>query len=335
MNCAVTGSSGFIGRNLVEALARHEGFGSVVAIDRNPLPSTPTNVRQICADIRNVDEMTLALADCDIVFHLAAASNVDDIHTNPMLAIETNIAGTGTALEASRRAGIRKFVLASSVWVYMNARSEVLTEDTALFPPGSSHLYATSKLAAEMLCINFSRQFDLPYVILRYGIPYGAYMRRELVIHRFVTQAMLGQTLTIAGHGRQTREFIFIEDLIRAHLLVAERNDIVDRIYNLPGPRPVSIQELAEVVQKIVPTAAGTRFVEGRGGDFVGTQISRQLAFAELGWQPEIEIENGIRRSYCWLMSQALEPALISTIKSSGRSSNGKQRRHQAISGSL
>src|SRR5882724_6686103 len=123
MRCAVTGSSGFIGRNLVEALSRHEGFDPVVAIDREPMPSAPSNVHQICADIRNVNQMTLALAGCDIVFHLAAASNVDDIHTEPMLAIQNNIAGTGSVLEASRHAGVKKFVLASSVWVYMNTNS--------------------------------------------------------------------------------------------------------------------------------------------------------------------------------------------------------------------
>jgi UDP-glucose 4-epimerase len=335
MRCAVTGSSGFIGRHLVEALTRHERLGPVVAIDRDPIPLAASNVYQICADIRNVKQMTLALADCDIVFHLAAASNVDDIHIQPMLAVQNNIAGTGSVLEASRRAGVKKFVLASSVWVYMNARSDVLIEDTSLFPPGCSHLYATSKVAAEMLCINFSHQFDLPYVILRYGIPYGAYMRPELVIHRFVTQAMLGEALTIAGHGRQTREFVYIEDLIRAHLLVAERSDIKNRTYNLPGPRAISIKELAEVVQKVVPSAGGTRYVDSRDTDFIGKQVGRQLALAELGWQPEIEIEEGIKRSYHWLKSQAVHPSLMSSMKNSGRSSNGNERRHQAISRSL
>src|SRR6266436_4953999 len=148
MRCAVTGSSGFIGRNLVEALARHGGFGPVVAIDLHPLYSAASNVHQIRADITNVDQMTLALADCDIVFHLAAASNVDDIQTTPMLAIQNNVAGTGSVLEASRRAKVKKFVLASSVWVYMNSSAQLLTEDTPLFPSGCSHLYATSKLAA-------------------------------------------------------------------------------------------------------------------------------------------------------------------------------------------
>lgn len=335
MRCAVTGSSGFVGRNLIEALSRHEGFGPVMAIDCVPLSSAPTHVHEVCADIRDVRQMTLALEGCDVVFHLAAASNVDEIHSQPMLAIENNITGTGSVLEAARCAGVKKFVLASSVWVYMNAAGDVFTEDTALFPPAALHLYATSKLAAEMLCINFSHQFGLPYVILRYGIPYGPYMRHDLVIHRFVTQAMLGETLTIAGHGRQTREFIYIDDLIRAHLLVAARENIVDRIYNLPGPRAISIRELAEVVQRVVPTAAGTRFVEGRQADFTGKRISRQRALEELCWEPEVEIEEGVERSYRWLKSQRLEPALMSTMKDVGRDDNGNGHRHQAVSGSL
>lgn len=335
MRCAVTGSSGFIGRNLVEALSRHEGFERVVAIDRVPMSSVPAHVNEVCANITDVTEMTRALEGCDVVFHLAAESNVDEIQGRPMLAIQNNITGTGSMLEAARGARVRRFVLASSVWVYMNATADVFTEDTTLFPPAALHLYATSKLAAEMLCISFSHQFGLPYVILRYGIPYGAYMRRDLVINRFVTQAMLGETLTIAGHGQQTREFIYIDDLIRAHLLVAAQENILDRIYNLPGPRAVSIRELAEIVQKVVPTTVGTRFVEGRAADFTGKRISRQRALEELGWEPEIEIEEGVQRSYRWLKSQTLQPALMSTMKAVGRNDNGQQLRHQTVSGTL
>jgi len=309
VRCAVTGSSGYIGRNVVETLLASDQVDRVDCIDVQPPVINHEKACAVRADIKDVALMTQLLTGVDFVFHLAAAANVDQIAKDPLSAIEHNVAGTGLLLEASRRANIGRFVLASSIWVYQGVAVEHLTEDTPLFPPGPSNLYVASKQTGEILCATYSKQFGLEHTILRYGFPYGPYMRPQLVIHRFLTLAMAGKTLTIAGTGEQGRDFMHVEDLARAHPLVFSRNAI-NRTYNLPGPRKVSVREIAEIVQRLVPQAKGIAYVDGRADDFRYTSVSCERAKEDFGWRPEIDIVDGIEMTYKWLLAHQSEPVL-------------------------
>src|SRR5262249_42710692 len=176
-----------------------------------------------------------------------------------------------------------------------------IAEDAALgLPP---HLYTASKLAGEMYCSSYAELYDVPYTILRFGIPYGPRARPAAVIPIFVNKALAGEPLTIAGDGAQGRRFVYVEDLadgiVRGLAPKAE-----NRVYNLASDATVTIRELADAVR------AQTRDVEivhtpGRSGDFDGAEVSSERAAAELGWRASTPIEEGIGRYVAWVSPPA------------------------------
>ena len=301
MKCVVTGGSGFIGTNLLNAIVLSKQFSTVVSLDAVPSPRVVPGVDSVQLDIRDLASLSRPLKDADIVFHLAASANVDRIKDDPLFAVENNISATATVLEASRRAGVRRFVFASTVWVYIGATDFLLTEDTMLFPAARTNLYASTKIASELLCRTYEEQYGLGCTILRFDTPYGPYMRPELVVHRFVHLAMNGLPLTIAGGGDQTRHFIHVRDLSECAILAAISPIAAGKTYNVIGPRPVSIRELAEVVRDSVSGVCEVTSVDGRPSDSAGRSIIDTVIQNELGWRPTIDIRDGIKEFLAWL----------------------------------
>ena len=187
------------------------------------------------------------------MFHLAAVADVEQVNADPVRALRMNVEGTGAVLEAARRVGVNRFVLASTVWVYGAAyqdpedRGAELTEDVPFDLGRSGHLYVSSKLAAEMAVQSYREMYGQHFTILRYGIPYGPRMRDALVIAKFVQAALAGRPITIAGEGGQTRNFVYVEDLAAAHVL-ALSPDAQDQTIALEGTTPISIREIADTV---------------------------------------------------------------------------------------
>src|SRR5262249_6595140 len=172
-----------------------------------------------------------------------------------------------------------------------------IAEDAALgLPP---HLYTASKLAGEMYCSSYAELYDVPYTILRFGIPYGPRARPTAVIPIFVSKALKGEPLTIAGDGMQTRRFVYVEDLAEGVVAALEHGGR-NRVYNLAGGETVTIKELAEVVSDLVED---TEIVHtpGRNGDFGGAVISNERAAGELGWRATTPLSEGVRRYLAWL----------------------------------
>lgn len=305
LSCAVTGGSGFLGQNLLEALIGNEEFDKVFSVDRRLLPWSHPKVESVVVDTGDTAAMTQLLRGVDRVFHLAADADVDVINKNPTSAVSNNVGATCSLLEASRKAGVSRFLFASTAWVYMNAEGHEMTESTSVFPATPSNLYAATKLAGELLCHSYTRQFGLPCTILRFSTPYGRYMRPELVVQRFLDQAAGGQVITINGGGYQSRDFIYADDLARGVVLAALAPSAEGKTYNLPGPRPVTIRELVEVIQRVVPGAAGVVYTDSRPADFAGHLISGDRALGDLGWQPRVDVEQGIQLVYDWLTGSA------------------------------
>jgi UDP-glucose 4-epimerase len=305
LRCLVTGGSGFLGLNLLEALSACAEVDHVISVDRFPLPQPLAKVEAVAADARDAGVLAAVLRGVNQVFHLAAESDVDLISLNPTAAVDNNLGTTARLLEASRCAGVGRFVFASTAWVYMNAPAGEITEETSLFPPGPANFYAATKVAGELLCASYFRQFGLPFTVLRFSTPYGRYMRPTLVVQRFLDQAIRGQVITIAGDGRQGRDFLYAEDLARGIISAALCPTAAGKTYNLAGPRLVTIRQLVELILRIVPGAAGACFAEARSTDFIGHTIRRDRANRDFGWQPRVEVEEGVRRVYEWLISSA------------------------------
>jgi UDP-glucose 4-epimerase len=298
MNVAVTGGSGFIGSHVVDRLvaAGHR----VTVIDTRPPRRADASFRDV--DITDLAGMVRATSGCDVIFHLAGVSNVNDARADPVATIEVNVTGTARVWEAARRNQVGRAILASTVWVYAAAADGVATEDMPLSTRGTEHVYTASKLAAELVVTSFGELFGQPYTILRYGIPFGPRMRDELVIARFMRNALAGDKLTIHGDGLQYRNYIYVEDMADAHLLVLDER-CANQILNLEGPEPVSIRRVGEVVRDLVDPRLPIEFVASRPGDYGGRTVSGDKARRLIGWQPETSFEEGMRRYLEWWLA--------------------------------
>jgi UDP-glucose 4-epimerase len=302
MKVAVTGGSGFIGSHVVDKLlaAGHH----VVIIDSRRPPGGP-NATYRDADIRDLSALVRATSGCDVIFHLAGVSNVNDAMADPVTTMDVNVVGTARVCEAARRNQVGRTVLASTVWVYAAAAGEgMATEDTPLFVRGTEHVYTSSKLAAELVVTSFGELYGLPYTILRYGIPFGPRMREELVIPRFVDHALRREKLTIHGDGRQFRNYVYVEDLAEAHLAVLD-DGAADQIINLEGREAVSIRRAAEVIQELINPLLPIEFVPARPGDYAGREVSAGKAKQLLGWEARTSFEDGMRRYLDWWLMKA------------------------------
>ncbi len=298
MNIAVTGGSGFIGSHVVDKLV---DAGHTVRVLDGSAPHRP-DVEWLPCDITRLSQVQAALTGCDAVYHLAAMANVNDVARAPAESVDINVMGTATMLEAARLAGGMHFVLASTVWVYEATTELEVDESTALNPSGVSHLYMAEKIASEMLAHSYGNLYNFPVTVLRYGIPYGPRMREELVMPIFIKKALKGEPLTVAGDGLQYRNFIYVEDIADAHVRVLER--AATGTFNLEGPREVAIIELAEAVNRSIPTNGGIVRTEARGGDYQGRKVSRQRAKDLLDWEPVTSFEHGFERTLNWFLGK-------------------------------
>ena len=201
--------------------------------------------------------------------------------------------GTVNVLEAARRAGAGRAILASTVWVYGATRGERVDETATFDPDTNRHPYVTTKIAAEMACRDYPTLYQRPFTILRYGIPYGPRMRENTVLASFFRRALTGEPLRIDGDGRQLRNFVYVTDLARAHVL-ALRPEAENLIVNVDGPEPVSIRRLAELTRELVPSVS-VEFGPVRPGDLAPRVVVSDRAREVLGWAPEVGIDEGVR----------------------------------------
>ena len=296
MKCVVTGGAGFIGSHVVSALRGAGHAATVVDI------AGGEGIIEV--DICDVDP----LADLfethggDAVFHIAAIADARKALADPVKAVQINIGGTASVLEAARRAGVGRVILASTCWVCNAMEPGLLTEESPFVHAGGQHVYTTTKIASEMLAHDFHHLYGLPFTILRYGIPYGPRMWRGLVLRNFIERATSGQPLQIYGDGSATRNFVYVGDLAEAHVL-ALQEIAENQVYNLEGMRSVQIRELANLVVKLLPEST-IQYIEEpkRIGEFKHFRrvISNAKAHVELGWEPKTDLEEGVRRTIDW-----------------------------------
>jgi UDP-glucose 4-epimerase len=302
MRVGVTGASGFIGSHVVDALV---GAGHEVAVIDLRAPHRP-DVEHREASILDSAAMNDAAAGLDALFHLAAVADVNDVVADPAAAIELNVTGTVRALEAARKNGVKRFLLASTVWFYSTIppMDGDTVDETALVDPAAvRHVYTTSKVAAEMLCHDYWNMHKLPFTVLRYGIPYGPRMRFSLVIPVFVRKALRGEALTLSGDGSQHRKFVYVEDLAGAHVL-ALSDAAQNQTYNLDGAEKISILRIAETVLRLTGADRPIEFMPARAGDYAGKDVVSEKAARELGWVPQIDFDEGMKRTVPWLVER-------------------------------
>jgi UDP-glucose 4-epimerase len=305
MQITVVGGSGFVGSHVVDALI--DAGHRVRVIDTRPPLQVEVDWREV--DLLDDAALVDALAGSDIVFHLAAMADVNDVIANPVESVALNTLGTVRVLEAARRAETGRVILASTVWVYAATHGREVDEETLFDLEADKHIYVSEKLAAEMFCRDYLNLYGRPYTVLRYGIPYGPRMRSDLVVAAFLERALRGEAISIDGDGSQERRFVYVEDLAAAHVLALDPA-AENRTYNLESTEATSIREIAEGVRDLVGDVTVT-FGPARKGDYVARHVSSDRALGELGWTPRTSFTEGLAKTLEWYRAQGMAPAPV------------------------
>ena len=293
----VTGGSGFIGSHVVDVLL--EAGHQVSVIDHRIRPHRE-DIPFEDVDLLDLSSVLVATRDAEHIFHLGAVSNVNYAHKYPVYSTALNVMGTANVLEAARINGVKRVYLASTVWVYNGAPNGVPADESVPFYlNGAGHIYTSTKMTDEMLCHNYGELYEVPFTVLRYGIPYGERMREELLIPTFIRKALAGKPLTVTGEGKQYRKFVYVRDLAEAHVL-AMNERAVKQTYNLEGRHKITVLEVAEGIRSLLGDQVRIEFVPQRAGDFSGKEVSAVKARRELGWEPKVEFEEGLMRTVEW-----------------------------------
>lgn len=301
MRVGVIGGSGFIGSHVVDKLiaAGHE----VTVFDI----MTPhrRDVRHIVTDISDQGRTTVALAGgYDAVYILAAVANVNDVYHIPVESMNTNVMAVTHVLEAARRTGIKRVILASTTWVYGMTDAPEVDEETPLSINKTGHVYTASKVAAEMACVAYQKLYGIETTILRYGIPYGPRARMGTVLATFVARALKKQPIVIQGDGSAWRRFVYVEDLALGNV-AALKPEAANQIINLEGVEKVSVRQVADKVKASFPDAE-VRYIEARSGDLDAKLVSGAKAKKLLGWEPTVGFDQGAESYIQWVKDASL-----------------------------
>jgi nucleoside-diphosphate-sugar epimerase len=299
--CLVTGGAGFIGSYVVEALlARGD---SVRVLDNlstghlDNLAGVINRIEFVNADLRDKTVIQKAVAGVDTIFHLAAMVSVPQSMVQPMAAESINVAGTLNLLQAAREAGVKSLVFSSTCAVYGDEPGLPKTE-TMLPAPKSP--YAVTKLAAEHYCRVFYESFNLNTVVLRYFNVFGPRQDPSSVysgvISIFVDKLTRGIAPTIHGDGEQTRDFVYVTDVVRANLLAAELEQAAGQVFNIGTGRATSVNQLFTGLCRILGCTIQPNYGPARTGDIVHSVSDPACAAKILGWQAQTGFEQGLQQ---------------------------------------
>jgi len=295
----VTGGTGFIGSHVVDQLLLQD-HETTVLDQRKP---ERDDVRYIDCDILDLDGLTKSFKDIDVVYHLAAVSNVNNVYKKPINSVEINSTGTVKVLEAARKADVSRVIFASTEWVYSGLTTEeIITEETLLKP--TEHLYSATKIASEYYCVSYWELYQVAFTVLRYGIPYGPRARSGTVFPIFVGNALKGKPLFIFGKGDQFRQFLYVTDLAIGNV-AALNEKAKNQIYNITGIEKITVKRIAETIQQLIDNVE-IIYKEARPGDYKGVTISIEKAKKDLKWEPKVSFKEGLRNYIEWYKKHEL-----------------------------
>jgi len=298
MRVLVTGGAGFIGSHLVDALISRGH--SVTVLDNfsngNLENLKGKELKLVRGDIRDAAALKKALSKVDAVAHLAAMISIPQSIKNPELANEVNAEGTLSVLKASHEAGVGRFVYASSCAVYGDARKLPIREDTPLKPLSP---YAQSKLDAEESCRAFYEADGFPTVSLRYFNVYGPGQsggEYAGVMLKSINLLREGRPPVIYGDGKQTRDFVYVEDVARATMLALERKSVEGEVFNVGTMERTNVNDLCGMFIKL-SGRTGLKPVHeaARPGEIKHSQADISRAKKSLGFKPKIPVKRGVK----------------------------------------
>jgi len=297
MRFLVTGGAGFLGATLANRLAR-DGHQVRVIDDLSAGDPARLDERVLFSrgDVADRPKLWTLLQDVDCVYHLAARVLVSESILYPREYNEVNVGGTVSVMEAMRDAGVRRVVLTSSGAVYGEQAEQPVSEDTT---PNPQSPYAVSKLAAEYYVRTIGALWGIETVILRIFNAYGPGQNLPAshppVIPRFLQQALGGGSLVIFGGGGQTRDFVYVDDVVESLVAAATASDVDRRIINVGSGRETSINELAVLVAKVVGRGVEVLHSPAESGGV--SHLCADIAIAKklLIYEPHVDLTQGLR----------------------------------------
>lgn len=312
MRVLVTGGAGFIGSNLVRALAQEREFATTVIDDlctgkRDNLNAVRKDIEFVQGTVLDCDLLKKNIAGKDIVFHLAAR-NVILSSQDPEMDLEVNARGTMNVLKACAAVNSPpKLVYASTSSVYGNPRYIPINEDDRV---SFLNFYSVSKFAAEGYCNVFYELHDLPVVVLRYSNVYGPHQTPDNpycgVVGKFIMCALTNEPVLIHGDGEQTRDFTFVEDAVEATITAGLAAKSVGRIYNVGTGRETSVNQLAEVILRAAQSSSAVQYIEKRDIDNIRRRVLNiEPLRRDLKYTPRYILDQGIKRTVAWFKANA------------------------------
>ncbi len=309
MRCLVTGGAGFIGSNTVDELVRR-GHDVVVLDDLSTgkasnLAGVRKQISLIEESITNLQAVRRACAGVDCVIHLAAQTSVPRSVKDPLETNLINVDGTLNVLVAARERGVRRVVFASSCAVY-GAPSALPIRESAEAAPISP--YGVSKLVGEVYGKLFQETYGLECVALRYfnvfgprqdsGSPYSG------VLSLFCTALLEGTQPTVYGDGEQSRDFVYVGDVVETNLLAAESNRAPGHIFNVGTGNRYTLNQTLAILKKLTGRSSGARSAAAREVDIRDSQADIALARDVLGYHPRFSFEEGLKQTWEWFSAR-------------------------------
>ncbi len=299
MQTLVTGGAGFIGSHLVNWLARH---GHKVRVIDNlssgkaeRLAHLQPDVELIVADIRDTERLAEATAGVEVVFHLAAMVSVVQSIEEPLEAQDINATGTLRVLEAARQAGVRRVVQASTCAVYGNNTSLPITEEAQ---PQPLSPYAATKLAAEQWGQLYTALYGLEVVAARFFNVYGPGQDPRspyaAVVPRFIERLAAGEPVTIFGDGEQSRDFVYVGDIVEALWAVAMAPAAAGAVLNVGSGVANSVRELAESIAGHMGTELRITYAPARSGEVRHSRAAIERIAELTGYRPATDLARGL-----------------------------------------
>jgi UDP-glucose 4-epimerase len=294
MRAVVTGGAGFIGSNLVDALLAR---GDAVTVVDNLASGKRENVSD-GAELREQDICDEALElDCDVVFHLAAQADVNTSVQKPGYDASVNVLGTVNVLEAARRSGAKVVFSSTGGAIYGEVQGDPASEQTARLPVSP---YGIAKLCAEEYLQGWNRIHGSSHVVLRFANVFGPRQDSGLeggVVAIFLERMAAGQETLIFGDGGQTRDFVYVGDVVAALLAAAGRDG---GTFNVGTGEETSVAQLHELCRAVTGVDAPPRHEEARLGDARRSVLDVSHIARELGWRPRVSLEDGLRETWEW-----------------------------------
>lgn len=306
----VTGGAGFIGSHIVDKLME-EGF-DVTVID-NLVTGSIGNIAHhknndrfhfIKGDIRDLEFLKKNMKDIDAVFHEAALASVTLSVKDPIFTNEVNVSGTVNLLKASSDLGVKRFIFASSAAVYGDADVPVKQESARLNPTSP---YGVSKLAAEKYVQVFHSAYDIETVCLRYFNVYGPRQNFDVqgtyggAITIFTNRLLKNMSPIIYGDGEQTRDFVFIQDIVKANMLALSSKNAAGEVFNIGTGKNISLNEIAEVLKDVLnKNSVKTVYADPRPTDIRHGYADISKAKTFLHYDSMFSIKDGLKQLVTW-----------------------------------